>query len=224
MHHVNDTLSNLLSHSDLVFVYTTYGFAQIVDKMNAPEVVKKSASRKKTPTRKQTVTEQKCCNRSRSITVQAAPTTNNGSCTKQRATGTVGCRNQQTPVVNKVCATVSSRHIIESDRQHNTRKTRPKIRTRNNPRAPRTKTIVDYRECNDSSDASSDRWPSKSKKPLVVSTMSLSVPSESRIAAQKMITRKRLQDLSPVGSQVKLIGTAISPKPIIPAKAIKLET
>ena len=39
-----------------------------------------------------------------------------------------------------------------------------------------------------------------------------------------MITRKRLQDLSPVGSRVKLIDTATSPKSIIPIKAIKLET
>ena len=223
-HRVTDTLSTLLGHSDLVFVYTTYGFAQIVDKTNVTQVVKKPISRKKTSSRKQSTSADgkklKSCNLSQNMTTQVETATKNGHHRKRTASKR-GRANDNTPIVNKVCATVSSSNIIksESDRPHNTRKTRPKTRNRNNPRSPRKKTVVDYREYNDSSNASPAKRP-PTKKYRVANTTS----SETRIAAQKMITRKRLQDLSPVGSWVKLIGTATSPKPIIPIKAIKLET
>ena len=119
-HNINDTLSNLLSHSDLVFVYTTYGFTQIVDKTNATQVVKKPVSRKQTTSRKRTTSEhcktsgQKSCNMPQSTNKQVETTTKN-SRHSTRAVSEIGRTIGHTPTVNKVCATVSSCHMIESD-------------------------------------------------------------------------------------------------------------
>ena len=126
------------------------------------------------------------------------------------------CQVQQ---INKVSASLSSAHIIDSDRIHNTRKLRSRKQT--NPRSARDTTKVDYTTFYNSEDTTTESSPSP-KRTCTVAEVSLREPTESRINAQRMITHKRLQEMSPNGSRVRLLGTATSPQPLFKPK-IKTE-
>ena len=123
--------------------------------------------------------------------------------------------------VNKVSASLSSAHIINSDRIHNTRKAGSRTRKRTNPRSARSLTKVDYTTFYNSEDTTTESSPSP-KRTRTTAEISLREPTLSRINAQQMITRKRLQDMSPEGNRVRLIGTATSPQPLFKPK-IKTE-
>ena len=62
VHKVDTELSTLLGKSDLVFVYTTYGFGQIVDLPPAMQIKTKNTTRKRKSTTINTEEPQKRCN------------------------------------------------------------------------------------------------------------------------------------------------------------------
>ena len=69
VHKVDTELSILLGKSDLVFVYTTHGFGQIVDLPSAMQTTTKKVTRKRKETKKN---QQKRCNRSEPNTSKRA--------------------------------------------------------------------------------------------------------------------------------------------------------
>ena len=99
----------------------------------------------------------------------------------------------QVGIVNKVSASLSSANIIESDHIHNTRKVRSRKRT--NPRAAHDTSMVDYTTFYNSEDTTTTESSPSPKRTCTVAEISLREPTESRINAQRMITRKRLQDM-----------------------------
>ena len=122
--------------------------------------------------------------------------------------------------INNVSAALSTSHIIQNDRIHNTGK--PRSHKRTNPRSAREISKVDYTVFYNSGDTTTESSPSP-KRSRTVAEVSLREPTKSRINAQHMITRHRLQEMSPNGGRVKLLGTVTSPQPILPKPKIKLE-
>ena len=249
VHKVDTELSTLLGKSDLVFVYTTYGFGQIVDLPPAMQTKTKKTTRKWKSMTVNTEELQKQCNTKESNISKRSKLSdgNNNTPSKRQLhnrSRKATTRSQQMDVgesnsvsaptnsiqdttsspsqvekINKVSASLSSAHIIESDCIHNTRKVRSRKRT--NPRSARDTTKVDYTTFYNSEDTTTESSPSP-KRTRTVAEVSLREPTESRINTQYMITRKRLQEMSPNGSRVRLLGTVTSPQPLFKPK-IKME-
>ena len=242
VHKIDDALSTLLSKSDLVFIYTTYGFGQIIDLPPALRTKKQRTTKKRKSTAQDNETQQKRCNTNDtkgSAMTHVKPAAKRSNKTphnrkqynrsQQMETDVVNASTsdytpparKRIPIhVNNVSAALSTSHIIESDRIHNTRK--PKSRKRTNPRSARETSKVDYTVFYNSGETTTESSPSP-KRSRTVAEISLREPTESRLNAQRMITRRRLQEMSPTGCRVKLLGTATSPQPILPKPKIKLE-
>ena len=109
-------------------------------------------------------------------------------------------------------ATLSTKNIIDSKRRSNSKRVK-----RLNPRNERAKKQIDYSIYYNSSDSDSDRDKSPlPRKGKSTAEISLREPTAARLHAQTMITRKRLQDLSPDSTKrTRLIGTVTSPRPLL---------
>ena len=243
VHKIGTELSVLLGKSDLVFVYTTHGFGQIVDLPPNKPTTQKSKKATRSPKEKNPM-RTKRCNANNHISKETGNQSESKSKRMKRCNNydntsgstpnstlkvtapkstqqrqrqshkTITSVTSSTPVhVNKVSALLSAAHIIESNRPHNTRRTNPK-RKRNNPRSARSGTKVDYSNFYDSNDDVTDSSPSP-KRQRTTAEISLREPTEAQINAQRIITRKRLQEMSPTGHRVRLIGTAITPQPLL---------
>ena len=62
VHKIDDALSTLLSKGDLVFIYITYGFGQIIDLPPALRTKKQRTTKKRKSTAQDNETQQKRCN------------------------------------------------------------------------------------------------------------------------------------------------------------------
>ena len=245
VHKVSDELSVLLSKSDLVFVYTQYRFGQITDLPDKATKVGKQVQRRPTkkgnPANKKTEKWKRCNTNSnekgskktnpettpsslpmeqteRQIEACSNPINGRSSSMPNRS-GTKHAR--VTTSVNEMSATLSANNIIESKRPHNTRG-RSSTRKRVNPRDERLKKHIDYSIYYSSRDSESETSPSP-KKSCSVAENSLREPTPARLKSQTIITRQRLQELSPDSSRVRLIGTVTSPRPLIIKPKIKKE-
>ena len=124
-----------------------------------------------------------------------------------------------TPSVNKVSATLSSSNIIESKCPHNTRG-RSVTHKRVNPRDERRRKHIDYSIYYSSGDSGNETSPSP-KKSRSVAEISLQEPTPAWLKSQSLITRQRLQELSPNSGRVRLIYTVIPPRPLVIKPKIK---
>ena len=246
VHKVTDELLVLLSKSDLVFVYTKYGFGQITDLLhkatNVGKQVQRRQMKKDNPVNKMTEKWKRCNTKTieksrKKINLETMPckslptgqskhlveacstSTRRTSSSVPNSSGTKRAR--VTTSVNKVSATLSTNNIIESKRPHNTRG-RSSTRKRVNPRDERLKKHIDYSVYYNSSDSGSETSPSP-KKSRSVAEISLREPTPARLKSQMMITRQWLQELSPDSSRVRLIGTVTSPQPLVIKPKIKKE-
>ena len=152
---------------------------------------------------------------------KAATSTKRQTVSETNPLDSIGLTNDIPVQLNKVSASLSAAHIIDSNRIHNTRPTKPNNRKRTNPRSARSRTKVDYSNFYSSDDNATESSPSR-KRMRTTAEISLREPTEARIKAQNIITRKRLQEMSPTGNRVRLIGTVTSPKPLLSPK-IKTE-
>ena len=232
VHKTTDELSVLLSKSDLVFVYTQYGFGQIINgdsPSKAGKPVKRRSNDQQTTQKRRNNDTTKSVSKKRNLnavtdTTATTKVSTSVSTSKQKGNPTKRARVTPsiTPYINKVSASVSTDNIIETERAHNTRG-RKTQRRRTNPREECKTKRIDYTKYYSSGDDSGNETSPSPKKSRSIAEISLREPTPSRLKSQSIITRQRLQELSPTRSKVRLIGTVISPRPLQLKPKIKKE-